>query len=179
LEGIRKRLSGKRVFICGGTGRSFAAAALIDDFGMELVGLETPTYDFDAQIDIEYLNGIHTNYLVDVANMQPFEQVNLVSSLKPDLFIGVPSWSARFGIPTTHVLDPKRATMGYDGILYLGNKMADQLENPGFNRKLAPYSRLPYKKMWYETDPFKFIKPLETYAEPAAAPVTAAAGGDA
>ena len=31
---IRARLEGKRVFICGGTGRSFAAAALIDDFGM-------------------------------------------------------------------------------------------------------------------------------------------------
>jgi nitrogenase molybdenum-iron protein alpha chain len=158
LEGIKKRLAGKRVFICGGTGRSFAAAALIDDFGMELVGLETPTYDLDAQLDIEYLNGIHKEYVIDVANMQPFEQVNLVKRLKPDLFIGVPSWSARFGIPTTHVLDPKRATMGYDGILYLGNKMADQLENPGFNRKLAPYARLPYKKSWYETDPFKFIR---------------------
>jgi nitrogenase molybdenum-iron protein alpha chain len=158
LEGIKKRLAGKRVFICGGTGRSFAAAALIDDFGMELVGLETPTYDIDAQIDIEYLNGIHKNYVVDVANMQPFEQVNLVNKLKPDLFIGVPSWSGRFGIPTTHVLDPKRATMGYDGILYLGNKIADQVENPGFNRKLAPYARLPYKKSWYEDDAFKFIK---------------------
>jgi nitrogenase molybdenum-iron protein alpha chain len=158
LEGIKKRLAGKRVFICGGTGRSFAAAALIDDFGMELVGLETPTYDLDAQLDIEYLNGVHKEYVIDVANMQPFEQVNLVNRLKPDLFIGVPSWSARFGIPTTHVLDPKRATMGYDGILYLGNKMADQIENPGFNRKLAPYARLPYKKSWYDADPFKFIK---------------------
>ena len=53
---IRQRLEGKRVCICGGTGRSFAAAALIDDFGMELIGLETPTYDDDAQVDIEYLN---------------------------------------------------------------------------------------------------------------------------
>ncbi|MFP3155717.1 nitrogen fixation protein NifE [Lachnospiraceae bacterium ZAX-1] len=158
LADIKKRLSGKRVFICGGTGRSFAAAALIDDFGMELVGLETPTYDIDAQIDIEYLNGIHTDYVVDVANMQPFEQVNLVNRLKPDIFIGVPSWSARFGIPTTHVLDPKRATMGYDGILYLGNKIADQAQNPGFNRNLSAYARLPYKQSWYETDPFSYIK---------------------
>jgi nitrogenase molybdenum-iron protein alpha chain len=157
LAEIKKRLQGKKVFICGGTGRSFAAAALIDDFGMELVGLETPTYDLDAQIDIEYLNGIHKNYVIDVANMQPFEQVNLVKNLKPDVFIGVPSWSARFGIPTTHVLDPKRATMGYDGILYLGNKIADQVENPGFNQKLAAYARLPYKDSWYETDAFKFI----------------------
>jgi nitrogenase molybdenum-iron protein alpha/beta subunit len=160
VEKIKKRLQGKRVFICGGTGRSFAAAALIDDFGMELVGLETPTYDEDAQIDIEYLNGIHKDFIIDVANMQPFEQINLVNRLKPDVFIGVPSWSARLGIPTTHVLDMKRPTMGYDGILYLGNKIADQIDNPGFNKKLAAHARLPYKKSWYEADPFKFIKPL-------------------
>ena len=96
---IRERLQGKRVFICGGTGRSFAAAALIDDFGMELVGLETPTYDSDAQIDIEYLNGIHKDFVVDIANMQPFEQVNLVNKLKPDAFIGVPEWAAKLGVP--------------------------------------------------------------------------------
>jgi nitrogenase molybdenum-iron protein alpha chain len=161
LTDIKKRLEGKRVFICGGTGRSFAAAALIDDFGMKLVGLETPTYDIDAQIDIEYLNGIHKDYTIDVANMQPFEQVNLVNKLKPDVFIGVPSWSARFGLPTTHVLDPKRATMGYDGILYLGNKIASQVENPGFNKKLAAHARLPYKQSWYESDAFKFIKPFK------------------
>lgn len=160
IRKIRARLEGKRVFICGGTGRSFAAAALIDDFGMKLVGLETPTYDEDAQIDIDYLNGIHRNFVIDVANMQPFEQVNLVHKLKPDVFIGVPTWSSRLGVPTTHVLDSKRPTMGYDGILYLGNKIADQVENPGFNEKLAKHARLPYKQSWYEDDPFKFIKPL-------------------
>lgn len=160
IEKIKSRLQGKRVFICGGTGRSFAAAALIDDFGMKLVGLETPTYDDDAQLDIEYLNEIHGDYVIDIANMQPFEQVNIVNRLKPDVFIGVASWSARLGIPTTHVLDMKRPTMGYDGILYLGNKLADQIENPGFNKKLAAHARLPYKKTWYDSNPFKFIKPL-------------------
>ena len=154
---IRERLQGKRVFICGGTGRSFAAAALIDDFGMELVGLETPTYDADAQVDIEYLNGIHDHFIVDVANMQPFEQVNLVNKLKPDAFIGVPDWAAKLGIPTTHVLDGKRPTMGYDGLLFLGNKIADQLENPGFNKKLAAHVKLPYRDSWYQENAFKYI----------------------
>lgn len=159
IAGIRSRLEGKRVFICGGTGRSFAAAALIDDFGMRLVGFETPTYDDDAQADIEYLNGLYGGYTVDVANMQPFEQVNLVRKLKPDVFIGVPTWSARLGIPTTHVLDMKRPTMGYDGIVYLGSKIADQIENPGFNVKLAKHARLPYRESWYADNAFKFIKP--------------------
>ncbi|MBR1815226.1 MAG: nitrogen fixation protein NifE [Lachnospiraceae bacterium] len=157
VKKIRARLEGKRVFICGGTGRSFAAAALIDDFGMKLVGLETPTYDDDAQVDIEYLNGIHKDFVVDVANMQPFEQVNLVNKLKPDAFIGVPEWAAKLGIPTTHVLDGKRPTMGYDGLLYLGNKIADQLENPGFNKKLAKHVKLPYRDSWYEENAFKYI----------------------
>jgi len=154
---LREKLKGKRVFICGGTGRSFAAAALIDDFGMELVGLETPTYDADAQVDIEYLNDIHKNFVVDIANMQPFEQVNLLNKLKPDAFIGVPEWAAKLGIPTTHVLDGKRPTMGYDGLLFLGNKIADQLENPGFNRKLAKHVKLPYKDSWYKENAFKYI----------------------
>jgi nitrogenase molybdenum-iron protein alpha chain len=158
IESIRRRLENKRVFICGGTGRSFAAAALIDDFGMKLVGLETPTFDDDAQKDIEYLNGIHGDYVIDIANMQPFEQINLVKKLKPDVFIGVPAWSARLGIPTTHVLDMKRPTMGYDGLVYLGNKIANQIENPGFNVKLAAHARLPYKESWYKDDAFKFIK---------------------
>ncbi|MDO5150258.1 MAG: nitrogenase component 1 [Oscillospiraceae bacterium] len=157
VASLRERLHGKRVFICGGTGRSFAAAALIDDFGMELVGLETPTYDEDAQTDIEYLNGIHKNYVVDIANMQPFEQVNLINKLKPDAFIGVPEWAAKLGIPTTHVLDGKRPTMGYDGLLYLGNKIADQLQNPGFNVKLSKHVKLPYRDSWYEEDAFKYI----------------------
>jgi nitrogenase molybdenum-iron protein alpha chain len=157
INKIKERLQGKRVFICGGTGRSFAAAALIDDFGMRLVGLETPTYDKDAQTDLHYLNQIQDDFVVDIANMQPFEQINLVKRLKPDVFIGVPTWAARLGIPTTHVLDMKRPTMGYDGILYLGNKIADQIENPGFNKKLSKHARLPYRESWYEENPFKYI----------------------
>ncbi len=157
VEAIKNRLQGKRVFICGGTGRSFAAAALIADFGMKLVGLETPTYDEDAQSDIEYLNELFDDYVVDIANMQPFEQVNLLKKLKPDVFIGVPEWAAKLGIPTTHVLDMKRPTMGYDGLIFLGNKIADQLENPGFNEKLARHSKLPYRDSWYEEDAFKYI----------------------
>ena len=157
VEAIKNRLQGKRVFICGGTGRSFAAAALIADFGMKLVGLETPTYDEDAQSDIEYLNELYDDYVVDIANMQPFEQVNLLKKLKPDVFIGVPEWAAKLGIPTTHVLDMKRPTMGYDGLIFLGNKIADQLENPGFNEKLARHIKLPYRDSWYEEDAFKYI----------------------
>ncbi|MDR3293334.1 MAG: nitrogen fixation protein NifE, partial [Clostridiales bacterium] len=158
VEELKSKLSGKRVFICGGTGRSFAAAALIDDFGMKLVGMETPVYDNDAQSDMEYLNRLYGNFTLDIANMMPYEQVNLLSKLKPDVFIGVPVWAAKLGIPTTHVLDIKRPTMGYRNLAYLGNKILYQIENPGFNKKIAAHAHLPYKKSWYDEDPFKYIK---------------------
>ena len=158
IADLRKRLEGKRVVLCGGTGRSFAAAALIDDFGMKLAAMTTTTLDNDALADIEYLNGVHGNFTIDIGNMMPFEQVNMLHKHKPDLFIGVPVWAARMGIPTTHVLDIKRPTMGYRNLVYLGNKIAHSLENPGYNKKIAQYAHLPYKQSWYEADTFKFIK---------------------
>ena len=73
--------------------------------------------------------------------------VNLLNKLKPDAFIGVSDWAAKLGIPATHVQDGKRPTMGYAGLLSLGNKIADQLENPGFNKKLAKHIKLSYKEI--------------------------------
>jgi len=160
IADLRRRLEGKRVVICGGTGRSFAAAALAGDFGMKLVGITTPVWDDDAQIDIECLNEKHGCFTIDIGNMMPFEQVNMLSKLKPDLFIGVPVWAARLGIPTTHVLDIKRPTMGYRNLVYLGNKIAAQLENPGYNKKIAAHAHLPYKQSWYNEDTFKYITDL-------------------
>ena len=48
--------------------------------------------------------------------------------------------------------------MGYDGLLFLGNKIADQLQNPGFNVKLAQHVKLLYKNSWYQENAFKYIK---------------------
>ena len=157
VEEIRGRLQGKRIFVCGGTGRSFAAAALVTDFGMELAGIQSPTYDDDVHEDIEWLNSLQKEYIVDISNMLPFEQANLLKRLKPDCFIGIPTTAHKLGIPTTHVLDGKRPTLGYDGLIYLGNKLADQLTNPGFNRNLAKHVKPPYRDSWYEEDPFKYI----------------------
>jgi nitrogenase molybdenum-iron protein alpha chain len=155
---IRRKLEGKTVFICGGTGRSFASCVLADDFGMRIIGLQTSVYDNDADFDIDYLNRIQGNFPVSVSTRQPYETINIINRLRPNFVISPPSWSSKLGIPTFNILDGKRPTMGYDGILYLGNKIAAQAENPGLTKKIARYAHLPYKKSWYETDPFKFVK---------------------
>lgn len=159
LKEFRSHLEGKRVFVTGaGKGRAFAMAALAEDFGMKLVGMQTPFYDQDSQDDVEYLNELHGEYMIDVGRLQPFEQVNLLKRIQPDLFIGYPLWAAKLGIPTCYINENKRPTMGYDSLVYLGNKIVEQLENPGFNEKLAAHRRLPFRDSWYSEDPLKFIK---------------------
>ncbi len=156
---IREHIGGKRVFICAGTGRGVAAATLIEDFGMKLVGIQTPTYEEALIENFDQLQKIHGgDFIIDIANMQPFEQSNLVNKLKPELFIGMSNWVAKLGIPSTHILESKRPTFGYDGLLYLARKIENAVENPSFNIKLAKHKKLPYKESWYSENVFKYFK---------------------
>ncbi|URZ18398.1 nitrogenase component 1 [Clostridium felsineum] len=159
INEIKERIKGKKVFICAGTGRGIAAATLIEDFGMKLIGIQTPTYEEALIENFEELEKIHgDNFIIDIANMQPFEQSNLVNKLKPDLFIGISTWVSKLGIPTTHILEAKRPTFGYNGLIYLGRKIENAVENPSFNIKLAKRKKLPYKKQWYSENAFKYFK---------------------
>lgn len=158
IEQLRKKVEGKRVFICTGTGRGIAAATLIEDYGMKLVGIQSPTYEDAYAGDYERLAAAHGDqFIIDVATMQPFEQVNLVKRLKPDLFIGIGLWVDKLGIPNTHILEPKRPTFGYRGVVYLGRKIANALTNTAWADKMAKHRRLPYRDSWYEQDPFRYM----------------------
>ncbi|MDP4145111.1 MAG: nitrogenase component 1 [Bacillota bacterium] len=159
INKIRKLTEGKKVFICAGTGRGIAAATLIEDFGMKLVGIQTPTYEEALIEDFDGLQEIHGgDFIIDVANMQPFEQVNLVNKLKPDFFLGMSNWVSKLGIASTHILEAKRPTFGYNGLVYLGRKIENSIENPSFNIKLSKHKKLPYKEAWYSENAFRYLK---------------------
>lgn len=162
IEELRGKIEGNRVFICTGTGRGVAAATLIEDYNMKLVGIQSPTYE-DAYVeDFERLAEFHGDeFIIDVATMQPFEQVNLVKKLKPDFFIGMGMWVNKLGIPNTHILEPKRPTFGYRGVVYLGRKIAIALENTAWPDKMSKHRRLPYRDSWYEKDAFSYMKQEE------------------
>jgi nitrogenase molybdenum-iron protein alpha chain len=48
--------------------------------------------------------------------------------------------------------------MGYSGTYEVARRLNRILRNFQFNKKLSQNTRLPFKKEWYEKDPFYYIK---------------------
>jgi nitrogenase molybdenum-iron protein alpha chain len=158
LEAIRKVLKGKTTFISLGSARGVAVGALVHELGLELLG--THVFHFDATLS-EALEGDlekHGDFEINVANMQPFEQASLLAKIKPDLFIGGSLWALRQGINAVQIIDFGRNSFGYDGILEVGEKLLDAVNNPGFALGLSKHTRLPYKGDWLSQDPYKYLK---------------------
>ncbi|MBQ8014196.1 MAG: nitrogen fixation protein NifE [Treponema sp.] len=159
VEKIKKKTDGLRACLTAGTGRGFAAATLIGDYGMKLLCMHTPYYDEAYIDDFKRLEELHgSDFLVNIADMQPYEQVNLLKKYKPDVFIGMSNWVSRLGIPSLHILDSKRPTFGYRGVLYLGRKIEDALDNNNFNKNLSQFSKNTYREEWYKKDAFSYLQ---------------------
>ena len=156
---IRKKTEGLKVCITAGTGRGFAAATIAGEFGMKLLCIHTPYYEDAYYPEFQLLEELHgSEFLINVADMQPYEQVNLLLKYKPDVFIGMSNWVNRLGIPSTHILDGKRPTFGFRGVLYLGRKIEDALDNNNFNKSLKGRIELAYRDEWLKQDAFKYIQ---------------------
>jgi len=160
LAKYRSVLKGKKVFLAGGEVRIVATAEIIQDLGMEIVGFKAHHFDqfiepiFDA---LENADDISIN----VATNQPFEQANLVKRLKPDILIthtGGNNIAAKHGLPLFPLFGPTYNYMGYSGVFEVTRRLARVVRNNQFNKNLAENTALPYKKEWYEKDPFTYIK---------------------
>lgn len=164
LTKIRTRLSKKRAFVCAGEIRAGSTAILLEnDLGMEVVGIRA--YHYDKFGDILFDSLPRKNSLtVNVASSQPFEQVNLLKRLKPDVYLGHLGgnvWAAKCGIPVLPIFGPLNSYMGYKGTFELASRLDRLLSNPAFYHTLAETAKQPYKESWYKTDPFIFIKETE------------------
>ncbi len=160
LDPFRKTLSGKRVFVAGGEVRIVATAEILQDLGMQVVGFKAHHFDefiepmFDTLKDVD-------DVLISVATNQPFEQSNLLNRLKPDVLIthtGGNNISAKHGLPILPLFGPSYNYMGYSGVFEVARRLNRILRNYQFNKRLSQNTRLPFKKEWYEKDPFAYIK---------------------
>ncbi len=162
LAEFKPLFAGKKAFINAGEIRAFANAYLLTELGFEIVGIRSFHHDEFAEIEYEKLSKIAgQDYVVNIANAQPFEEANLLKKLKPDLFLG--HWNgnataAKLGIATHVIYNTGLNYIGYKGVYEMARRVYRQLKNPSFNRKACEYIRLPYHERWYEAEPFSHIK---------------------
>jgi nitrogenase molybdenum-iron protein alpha chain len=170
LEPFRGTLRGKRVYLLGGEVRIVATAEVIQDLGMEVAGFKAHHYDRFVEPIFEALHDID-DVLFSVATNQPFESSNIISKIKPDILVahvGGNNISSRHGLPLLPLFGPQFNYCGYSGVFEIARRLAQKLRNSEFNRQISKNVALPFKKEWYERDPFSYIKsaPRETPAEP-------------
>ncbi len=181
VKALREQLQGTKVFLAGGQTRTlFLPMMLIQDFGMELVGVNIFHWDEPAVEDLEKLGRIVGNmdFFVHIGDNQNFETINYIKKMDVDLVLAHPGGSGTFvklGRPTVGRIFAEwhRARrcagfqMGYEGIASYGKYLLRLIKNPSFGKTLStpvsPYqeSVLPYKKSWYESDAFSKFKELE------------------
>jgi nitrogenase molybdenum-iron protein alpha chain len=161
LAPYRDFFKGKRAFISAGEFRALATANLLAELDFTIVGVRSFHHDEFASVEYEKLRKVAGDFSFNVANAQPFEEANLITRLKPDLFLGHwngNSTAAKLGVPTHVIYNTGLSYIGYRGVFELARRLYRQLGNPVFARKTGAHNRLPYRESWYAEDPFKHIK---------------------
>lgn len=165
LAPLKPLFNGKRVFVSTGEIRAGAQATMLErDLGMKVVGIRSHHYDQFGEFVFDYFKD-HEDLPINIAANQPFEQVNLLSRLKPDLFLGHMGsnvWAGKQGYPVLPIFGPVQSYMGYKGVHEVAVRLKRLMQNPSFFTTLGKTTVLPYKKKWYEKDPFAYIKQPET-----------------
>ncbi len=161
LAEFRYIFEGKKVFISAGEFRALATARLLEELGFQVVGIRSFHHDEFAQGEYDKLAATaEVDYPIDIANVQPFEEVNLLKRVKPDLFLGHANGNAtaaKLGIATHVIYNTGLAYIGYRGAYDLARRLARQLKNPVYNKRLAENINLPYTNDWYQSPPFSYI----------------------
>ncbi|MDR0867264.1 MAG: nitrogenase component 1 [Planctomycetota bacterium] len=151
----------KRVFLSAGEYRSLATASLLKELGFKIAGIRSFHYDNFAEVELEKLRAGGEDFTWNVANVQPFEEANLLKKVKPDLFLG--HWhgnqtAGRLGIPTHVIYNTGYGYIGYRGVYDLARRLHRKLSNTAFTDRLGKYGRLPYRDSWYQEEPFAYIR---------------------
>jgi len=160
LKPFRETLNGKKVYLGGGAIRIAATAEVLQDLGMQIVGLKGHHIDHFINPVLEQLTGMEDTTF-HIATQQPFEQVNIVHRLKPDIIVihsGLNNITTKYGVPILPLFGPTFHYMGYSGAFDIARRLVRKLENNQYNQNISKNLKLPYKKQWLENDPFTYIK---------------------
>ncbi|MFP3154514.1 nitrogenase [Lachnospiraceae bacterium ZAX-1] len=161
LEPIKRFLAGKTAMLSAGEIRTFSTAVLLQELGMEILAVRPYHYDEFGGIEVKKLEKVNAGIRVNVATAQPFEAVNILKRVDPDIYIGHNSdniWAAKCGVPILPIYGTNSIYSGYAGAYDIARRLKRHFLNTVFNKKLAKNVRQPYRESWYAQDPFKYIK---------------------
>jgi len=166
VKEFRPVFDGKKAFISAGEYRALSTALLLKELGFQISAIRA--YHHDEFAEVEYAKLKEENQGVDIpmniANVQHYEEANLLKKLKPDFFMGHINGNgtaSKLGIPSHVIYNTGLTYVGYRGAYDLARRIYRQLKNPAFNANLSRNTRLPYKESWYSENPFKYIKSSE------------------
>jgi nitrogenase molybdenum-iron protein alpha chain len=159
LAPLKEKVKGKKVLISGGYLRIGSTGLLANEIGMEVVGFRNFNYDSFGN---KLFNEIEDK-IGDVSNSistQPSELVNVLQKLKPDMAIshpGIGVWLNKAGVPSITLFAQRFSFFGYKGAYDLTRRIVRTLENANYSRNLSRNIQLPFKKDWYQKDPYYYI----------------------
>ncbi len=161
IEELKEKLAGKRAFVSAGQSRAVGIPNLLADLGMEIVGVTAYHYDeviFESFAKLEKRCG---NFCTNIANVQPYEQTNILHKEQPDFYfghVGESIWAAKQGFPTAMIYNLSVTFAGYNGPISFGSRILNLINNPSFSKKLAEHSKPIYRESWFNENPFKYHK---------------------
>ena len=131
------------------------------DLGIGIVGITAYHYDEVIFESFENLEKRCGDFCTNIANVQPFEQTNILNREQPDLYfghMGESVWSAKQGFPTGMVFNLAHLFAGYNGVVAFGSRVLNLINNPSFSKKLSQHSKPVYRESWFKENPFKYHK---------------------
>ncbi|MDR1110767.1 MAG: nitrogenase [Deltaproteobacteria bacterium] len=160
LEPLRPKLKGKTCVLSAGEIRTLSTARLVQELGLEVLAVRPYHYDPFGQPEVERLSDVNPGIRLNVATAQPFEAVNILNRVEPDLYIGHNSdnvWAAKCGTAVLPIYGSNAIYSGYAGVFDVARRIHRHLENNSFNERLVKNVRQPYRESWYAEDPYKYI----------------------
>ena len=151
-------LKGVRVYLGLASATTFSVLGFIEELGGEVIGLTVSRLDQLHKERLEKLSEQHPALQIHVADGQPFEEINIIKRLSPDLYIGDSihlGQIGRLGIPVVSLED--LPVLGYNGAIGLARRFSAALHNRSFAEALA-LTALPYTDSWLRRSPNWHIK---------------------
>jgi nitrogenase molybdenum-iron protein alpha chain len=159
LAPLLPQLAGKRVLVCGGVIRSGAEALMLKELGLEVIAVRAYHYDNGADPVLRDVAEELPDVPIAVSN-QPFEMLNQINKLKPDLVIshnGTHGLLAKAGAVSMQLFDIEKPFFAYAGIYRFVRRMIFAFRNTSYTDRLAQKVRQPYYPEWFDQDAYSYI----------------------